>query len=164
MLIKAPLKKENAELKMYREMGEGLQDPELGIYTGTLNFHLFLDDLPRETLSFAEYDWPEKYVKDILGHTNAEYYFTCDGYLSPFGVCDSIEQWKEHCKALIDHPTLKVFASFCEIRKDEQPKKGGWRWHKWGPYIGVHEPQCEYLYDEPEIESVFVYHTYVMPW
>jgi hypothetical protein len=24
----------------------------------------------------------------------------------------------------------------------------GWRWHKWGEYIGVLNPQCEYLDDE----------------
>ena len=33
----------------------------------------------------------------------------------------------------------------------------GWRWHKWGPYIGTQDPQCEYLADEPEIKEVFVY-------
>jgi hypothetical protein len=37
---------------------------------------------------------------------------------------------------------------------------GGWRWHKWGPYIGTQEPKCEYIHDEPEIEEVFTYHVY----
>ncbi len=32
--------------------------------------------------------------------------------------------------------------------------------HKWGGYIGKHKPQCEYIYDEPEIEKVYVYHIY----
>jgi hypothetical protein len=45
-----------------------------------------------------------------------------------------------------------------EVRKDDQPKQGGWRWHKWGPYIGTHEKQFEYLADEEGIERVFCYH------
>ena len=30
----------------------------------------------------------------------------------------------------------------------QEPGEGGWRWHKWGPYIGKHDIQCEYLADE----------------
>lgn len=31
---------------------------------------------------------------------------------------------------------------------------------KWGEYIGKHNPQCEYLYDEVGIEQVYCYHVY----
>lgn len=34
---------------------------------------------------------------------------------------------------------------------------GGWRWHKWGEYIGVHEPQHEYLSYEKGIDYVLSY-------
>lgn len=34
---------------------------------------------------------------------------------------------------------------------------GGWRWHKWGEYIGVHEPQHEYLSCEKGIDYVLSY-------
>ena len=34
---------------------------------------------------------------------------------------------------------------------------GGWRWHKWGEYIGVHEPQHEYLSCEQGIDYVLSY-------
>jgi hypothetical protein len=34
---------------------------------------------------------------------------------------------------------------------------GGWRWHKWGEYIGVHEPQHEYLSYEQGIDYVLSY-------
>lgn len=34
---------------------------------------------------------------------------------------------------------------------------GGWRWHKWGEYIGLHEPQHEYLSCEEGIDYVLSY-------
>lgn len=34
---------------------------------------------------------------------------------------------------------------------------GGWRWHKWGEYLGVHEPQHEYLSYEKGIDYVLSY-------
>lgn len=33
----------------------------------------------------------------------------------------------------------------------------GWRWHKWGKYLGVHEPQHEYLSCEQGIDYVLSY-------
>ena len=33
--------------------------------------------------------------------------------------------------------------------------KGGWRWHKWGTYIGKFEQRCEYFCDEEGIENVW---------
>ena len=55
-----------------------------------------------------------------------------------------------------------IVISVTEMRKDEQPEDGGWRWHKWGEYIGKQEPKCEYLYDEPNIDSVYVFHIYAV--
>lgn len=37
---------------------------------------------------------------------------------------------------------------------------GGWRWHKWGEYIGQHTPACEYLDHEIGIDFVFVWELY----
>ena len=33
----------------------------------------------------------------------------------------------------------------------------GWRWHKWGEYIGKHTPQYEYLSDEKGIDYVLTW-------
>lgn len=49
---------------------------------------------------------------------------------------------------------------FVKMERCEQYPEGGWRWHKWGPYIGVQNPQCEYLYDEKNIDVVYTYHIY----
>lgn len=78
--------------------------------------------------------------------------------LSAYGVCDSPEQLLSLYDFEAD--TRSFFISFVEIRKDNQPSDGGWRWHKWGPYVGKQKPMCEYIYDEPDIKNVFTYHIY----
>lgn len=83
-----------------------------------------------------------------------------DEWFGAYGVSDSIEQVKERYAKWLDDPELSFCISFTEVRKDEQESQGGWRWHKWGEYIGTKDPQCEYLYDEENIESVYVYHIY----
>lgn len=74
-----------------------------------------------------------------------------------YGVCDYptqvIERWPQ--LATDERPFILLFS---EIDRAKQPPDGGWRWHKWGRYIGTREPQCEYLYDEPEIDLVYVFH------
>lgn len=74
-----------------------------------------------------------------------------------YGVADSIEQIPEKYdfEASMNNAPLVLFVT--EVTKAE---KCGWRWHKWGPYIGTKEPQCEYLDDEPEIDRVFCYSVY----
>lgn len=74
------------------------------------------------------------------------------------GVCDYPEQVCEKFNpdALPGH----YFVSFVRMLKKDQPSYGGWRWHKWGEYIGTKNPQYEYLYDEPDIEEVYTYHIY----
>jgi hypothetical protein len=79
--------------------------------------------------------------------------------IDPYGVCDSLEQLKAKCPELIESPRRFVVV-LTEIRKDEQPSSYGWRWHKWGEYIGEHEIECEYLADEEGIDRVFCYHIY----
>ncbi len=75
--------------------------------------------------------------------------------LCPYGVCDSIKQFNAKYLHLLEDSAESYCVAFVEVRKDEQPSEGGWRWHKWGPYIGDGDPQFEYLYDEENFESVF---------
>ena len=74
-----------------------------------------------------------------------------------FGVCDHYRQ------VLTKYPELKTSSrkfvlSITPVLKVNQPPRGGWRWHKWGEYIGDKTPTKEYLYDEPKIEKVYCYH------
>jgi hypothetical protein len=79
--------------------------------------------------------------------------------VGPYGVCDSLEQLKAKCPELSD-PSRRFVVTLTEVRKDEQPNDGGWRWHKWGEYIGDHKIEHEYLADEEGIERVFCFHIY----
>jgi hypothetical protein len=47
-----------------------------------------------------------------------------------------------------------------KVIKDPDNPCSGWRWHKWGEYIGTQNPQCEYLNDEPLIEEVITFSIY----
>lgn len=82
------------------------------------------------------------------------------GAIGPYGVCDTYDQILEQCPELKDDPARAFVIFLCKVSKDDQPSSGGWRWHKWGEYIGTHKPECEYLYDEPVVEAVFCYHIY----
>lgn len=77
---------------------------------------------------------------------------------SNYGVCDHIDQILEKYPELQDE-NRRFCVSITPILKKNQPKNGGWRWHKWGPYIGNYEIKHEYLYDE-DIDGVLVYHIY----
>lgn len=81
------------------------------------------------------------------------------GEFNCYGVCDNYQQILNQCKEL-ENPQRKFVISITAIEKKKQSEMGGWRWHKWGPYIGKQNPTCEYLYDEPIIEKIFVYHIY----
>ncbi len=76
---------------------------------------------------------------------------------SEYGVADSLEQVLEYGKKFIEseHPYV---ISFSLIKSEDQPDEGGWRWHKWGPYIGQHSVTHEYLKDQPEIKEVIIFH------
>jgi hypothetical protein len=79
--------------------------------------------------------------------------------VGPFGVCDSVEQLLAACPEL-ETPGREFVVTVTVIRKADEPSEGGWRWHKWGEYIGTQDPQCEYIHDEPTIEEVLCFHIY----
>lgn len=81
--------------------------------------------------------------------------------LEPYGVADNIEQIKVHYKELLNSSNPIVIA-VSEINKDWEPETDGWRWHKWGKYIGTQNPQAEYIKDEPNIQSVYVFQVYAV--
>ena len=91
-------------------------------------------------------------------NTKDDYYDFDD--LGSYGVCDNIDQVKAKYAKWLNDPNLNFCISFTSVKKSEQSKSGGWRWHKWGGYIGTQDPKCEYLYDEEDIEEVFAYHIF----
>ena len=82
-----------------------------------------------------------------------------DLYRGCYGVCDSVENLLQVYMEL-QTSDREFTVTLTPIIKAEQSSDGGWRWHKWGEYIGQQEPTCEYIYNEPIIEKVYVYHIY----
>lgn len=77
-----------------------------------------------------------------------------------YGVVDSPAQFCEMFAAAIDTAPGNFYVTLTEVRRKDEPKSGGWRYHKWGEYYGTQEPQCEYLYDDLHIDSVWCFHVH----
>lgn len=82
-----------------------------------------------------------------------------------YGVADSIKQIKEYFKDEIESARPYII-SVTPVYQDKEHagKGGGWRWHKWGEYIGKLTSKCEYLDDEDFGENfqgyVLVFHIF----
>jgi len=82
-----------------------------------------------------------------------------DGLLPSYGVCDGVADILNHpqySEVLADR--IRVFTILLNEIRREYEGPGGWRWEKNGVYIGTRTPQSDYLYSEPDIESVYVFH------
>lgn len=77
-----------------------------------------------------------------------------------YGVCDNYQQIKEEYKNLIEDHDKKYVVIMTTVEREKQPSEGGWRWHKWGSYIGNQNPQHEYICDDKHIDKVYCYHIY----
>lgn len=88
------------------------------------------------------------------------------GSLNSYGVCDDPEQFLSDFGELLDKDERELCVTVTHVKKNPANATfkgggGGWRWHKWGPYIGKGEPTMEYLDDEEGFEDgVYVYHVY----
>lgn len=110
-----------------------------GIYlSGTSSHYFFQDQIMEEWESFG----------------------TQGNYRSNYGVCDNHEQIIKEYPELQECKDRNFVVIMTPIYKNEQESEGGWRWHKWGEYIGDKTPTHEYLYDEPDIEMIYVYHIF----
>ena len=113
----------------------------------------FSDFLPGSGNSQVEGPWDEyPLLGKVLatfdnGRSHCEY--------GSYGVCDDVDQFFEHelGRWVLDSER-KFTVSFSKVVNSEDD---GWRWHKWGPYIGKREIECEYLREQPEIEYVYCF-------
>jgi hypothetical protein len=143
-----------------------VKEVEPGIYQTGLNFEHNIRRLTDFEV-YGNYDrlgkdgLPKKFDHNAYANGQGSMMDYFNDTVECYGVADTVEQVKEFYKDQIasDAP---IVISVTEINKKNQPSDGGWRWHKWGQYIGTREPQCEYIYDEPEIDSVYVFHAYAV--
>ncbi len=77
-----------------------------------------------------------------------------------FGVCDNYSQILEKYADLLNNPNKNYVIGLSTVKRENQSPEGGWRWHKWGEYIGTQNPEHEYLYDDTHIDKVYCFHIY----
>jgi hypothetical protein len=82
-----------------------------------------------------------------------------------YGVADNIEQIKKYYQEEIDDTNNKFIITVSPEyqKKENKGKGGGWRWSKWGKYIGELDSKCEYLDDEDfgdDFEYILVFTLY----
>ena len=144
------------EILVAKKIEPGIYEVESFNFNHTLNSisdHQIVDDYGMINTKDGSY----KSAKDLGANLkNIDW----NNLSSTYGVADNVEQVKNKFAEAIKSETDEYVISVTEVRKDEQSDEGGWRWHKWGEYIGKQDPQCEYLADEPKIESVYCFHIY----
>lgn len=92
---------------------------------------------------------------------NMEEYLAYENNVWTYGVADNLEQvvkLYEENKEGFFHGNHVILCH--KVVKNPNEPCSGWRWHKWGPYIGTQNPKCEYINDEPEITEVIVFSIY----
>lgn len=97
------------------------------------------------------FNFPEEEFHELTNLSYEEKYNIFPNYeKESYGVADNIEQIKEYYKEEIEDPDKKYCIALTAVwqERENKGKGGGWRWHKWGEYIGILNSQCEYLDDE----------------
>lgn len=74
-------------------------------------------------------------------------YRVIDKY-SDYGVADNVHQILGVSSKFVNDKTNQYFFHVHPIYPAEQSQTGGWRWHKWGEYIGSYESEFDYIYDD----------------
>lgn len=114
----------------------------------------YLDaELNLEWCNEYEVDREREYARDFKhpeGHWD---------YVHTYGVADNIAQ----IQAFVQEQEAKGYdfgkcvINIRPILRKYEPAQGGWRWHKWGSYIGNFKHRCEYIHDEEGIEMVLCF-------
>lgn len=133
---------EDKDKEKYLKVKDSIKETK-GVYVCKLNSKLYLERLTTFEPDNSKEDRNPKFI------------------WRSFGVCDNATQVLEYLKELekkdiIDEDSPKVIL-LTPMFKESQPSDGGWRWHKWGSYIGVQKHEYEYLYDEKEVEMIYCF-------
>jgi hypothetical protein len=147
-----------------------------GLYHVSLTFSLLGKNLIKSEYPFEqlERDYYDQLHKDQVNAGNSAIFDNAEAndrreaymlasmqqkadFPESYGVCDYPSQVVEQFPKLISDPR-RFILTFQEVRKSEQPERDGWRWHKWGTYIGSQNSSSEYIADEPDIELVYIFH------
>lgn len=136
----------------YTPQNDSKLNIETGIYICNLGFNFSYDEFLESKDGNIPYEQSYNTFKPTY-------------HKSQYGVADSLEQIKEYFKEEIEDLNRNFIITIAGVYqdKDNKGKGSGWRWHKWGEYIGKLNPQYEYLDDEDfgdDFECVICFHLY----
>jgi hypothetical protein len=81
-------------------------------------------------------------------------------FLYDYGVCDTPHQFMVRYLDQLKTFDRDICVFFVHVPKNPDIQQG-WRWHKWGPYVGYGTPTCEYLADEELFDDgIYTYALY----
>jgi hypothetical protein len=134
---------------------------ETGIYQSSIAFNFPKEEFIEELDEFHYSERKKKPDETVLQC----YVRTRKTWIEQYGVADNIEQIKEFYKKQIKIKKDKFCIAVTPVWQDKENrgKGGGWRWHKWGKYIGKLNRQHEYLDDEDfgeDFKYVLCFHLY----
>mgnify|MGYP000638481365 CR=1 FL=1 len=115
--------------------------------------------------NFSHEEFLEFNVDENIPFDQSYKVFAPTYHKAQYGVADNVEQIKEYFKEEIEDTTRKYVIACTPVFQDKENKGkgGGWRWHKWGEYIGKLNPCYEYLDDEDfgeDFKYVICFHLY----
>jgi len=134
---------------------------ETGIYQSSFAFNFCEDEFMEKLDGYYYSESKKKPEESPLQHYSQNY----KNWVKQYGVADNIEQIKEFYKKQIKNKKEKFCIAVTPVwqNRENRGKGGGWRWHKWGEYIGKLNPQHEYLDDEDfgeDFQYVLCFHLY----
>lgn len=131
-------------------LGQSGTEAPLRVYRGVYLAHI---NFNHEIGHLIKNDWPS-----FTGGTDwTDFDYRNDDLFNSYGVVD---HWTQLPLKRLDGDDRPLLVFLGRHAKADQSPRGGWRWHKWGPYLGVFREQAaahEYLYDTPDVVEVWSY-------
>lgn len=138
-----------------------ISDPELSEILDRISITINKGKTKKlEKISTGIYKLPHFSLDHEVGKEQIKDYWPEIEGIDCYGVCDDANQLIGILPKEVTDTNDRIFViGFHEIIKSEEPKEGGWRWHKWGTYYGSKKPEYEYIADEgKDIQSVICFH------
>lgn len=133
-----------------------------GMYlnTETFYFHEKVDTYHDYSvrLSMEEYNSDRKYLNRYYSAINRGPYKGPDRF-QYYGMVDHPSEFLKRFPHF-DDIDEKLVVFFRHIQRKDQPKIGGFRYHKNGKYYGAQKPRSEYLYDDTHIDEIYSFVIY----
>ncbi len=146
-----------ARVVMTMDQYDEIRELREGVYLGGFNMNHVIEDHILHEYPFSPWMWTE--YRNLDYTARMDMILSTDDRPSDYGVCDFYDQilakWP-----IIEESERKFIITLAPVRRVEQPETGGWRWHKWGMYIGLQKVDSEYIYDCKDVSVVYCFRIY----